>query len=70
MTEQLHDLLSRLADEAVPGSDDPTLWDRARRARRRERGLRAAAAALAAVGVGGAGVLGQGPRSAPPPADP
>jgi hypothetical protein len=70
MTDQLHDLLTRIADQAGPGGNDPTVWDRARRARRRERVLRAsAAAALAAVALAGAVAIGFGARSAPPPAN-
>jgi hypothetical protein len=52
MTEPLHDLLTRIADQAGPGPTDATLWDRARRARRHRRRRRAAAlvaAGLAAV---------------------
>lgn len=69
MTEQLHDLLTRIADQAGPGSSDPTLWGRARRARRRERVLRASAAALTAVALVGAVAIGVNTRSAPPPTD-
>ncbi|MEP6651314.1 MAG: hypothetical protein ABJA74_15600, partial [Lapillicoccus sp.] len=70
MTDQLHDLLSRLADDAVPaGDDEADLWGRGRRARRRERALRASAVAvLATVALVGAIVLGRGPTDAPPPA--
>ena len=48
----LHDLLTRIADQAGPGRPDPTLWERARHARRAQRRRRAAAvvaAGLAAV---------------------
>jgi WD40-like Beta Propeller Repeat len=69
MTEQLHDLLTRIADQAGPGSADPTLWARARRARRRQRALRASAAALAAAALVGAIAIDLDMRSAPPPAD-
>jgi len=70
MTEQLHDLLARIADQAGPGSNDPTLWDRARRARRRERALRAASvAALTTAALVGAVVIGLSTRSTSPPAD-
>lgn len=69
MTEQLHDLLTRIAGQAGAGSSDPTLWDRARRARRRERVLRASAAALTAVALVGAVAIGLGTRHALPPAD-
>ena len=60
MTEELHDVLTRIADQAGPGPTDPTLWARARRARRDRRRRRAAAAvaaglaavtALTAVGI-------------------
>ena len=69
MTEQLHDLLTRIADQAGPGSSDPTLWARARRARRRDRAVRASAAALTAVALAGAVAIGLGTRNTPPPAD-
>ena len=52
MTDQLHDLLARIADDAGPGPADPSLWGRARRARqvrRRQRVVAAVAAGLAAV---------------------
>ena len=52
MTEPLHDLLTRIADQAGPGRTDPSLWQRARHARRAQRRRRAAAvvaAGLAAV---------------------
>ena len=52
MTEPLHDLLTRIADQAGPTNADPTLWDRARRARRdrrRRRAVALVAAGLAAV---------------------
>ena len=69
MTEQLHDLLTRIADQAGPGSSDPTLWARARRARRRDRAVRASAAVLTAVALAGAVAIGLGTRNTPPPAD-
>jgi WD40-like Beta Propeller Repeat len=68
MTEQLHDLLARIADQAGPGSSDPTLWGRARRARRRDRAVRASAAALTVLALVGAIAVGLGTRHAPPPA--
>jgi hypothetical protein len=68
MTEQLHDLLTRIADHAGPGSSDPTLWGRARRARRRDRAVRASAAALTVLALVGALAVGLGTRHAPPPA--
>ena len=70
MTEQLHDLLARIADQAGPGSSDPTLWARAQRARRRDRAVRASAATLTALALAGALAIGLGTRSAPPPANP
>jgi len=70
MTEQLHDLLARIADQAGPGSSDPTLWARAGRARRRDRALRASAATLTVLALVGALAIGLGTRSAPPPANP
>ena len=69
MTEQLHDLLARIADQSGPGSSDPTLWVRAQRARRRDRAVRASAAALTAVALAGALAIGLGTRHAPPPAN-
>jgi hypothetical protein len=68
MTEQLHDLLARIADQAGPGSSDPTLWTRAQRARRRDRAVRASVAALTALTLVGALAIGLGTRHAPPPA--
>jgi hypothetical protein len=70
MTEQLHDLLARIADQAEPGSSDPTLWSRAQRARRRDRAVRASVAALTALAlVGAALAIGMGTRNAQPPAN-
>jgi hypothetical protein len=69
MTEQLHDLLTRIADQAGPGSSDPTLWARAQRARRRDRAVRASVAALTALALAGALAIGLGTRNAPPPAN-
>lgn len=59
MSDQVRDLLTRLADEAGPAPSDPTLWHRARRARRRERVLAGslAVAAVLAVVVGSIGGL-------------
>jgi hypothetical protein len=68
MTEQLHDLLTRIADQAGPGNTDPTLWSRAQRARRRDRAMRASAVALTALALAGAIAIGLGTRNAPPPA--
>jgi len=47
MADQLRDLMTRLAEEAGPVPQDPTLWHRARRSRRRDQWL--AASAVAAV---------------------
>lgn len=69
MSDQLHDLMNRIADRAGPAPHDPTLWDRARRARRDQRRLRAAGvgalvlAVLAVLTVAGLG----GQRVAEPP---
>jgi hypothetical protein len=69
MSDQLHDLLTRIADQAGAGPNDPTLWDRARRARRDRRRRRVAAAGalvlavLAVLAVAGLG----GQRVAEPP---
>jgi hypothetical protein len=69
MTEQLHDLLTRIADQAGPGNTDPTtLWSRAQHARRRDRAMRASAVALTALALVGAIAIGLGTRNAPPPA--
>ena len=51
MSDQVRDLLTRLANEAGPPPHDPTLWQRARRARRRERLLAGSAAVAAVVAV-------------------
>jgi hypothetical protein len=70
MTEQLHDLLSRLADDAVPGPDDPTLWSRARQARRRDRTLRAVVTAVALTALVGVAVVATNDSDTrPAPAD-
>ena len=37
MTDQLRDILTRIAEQAEPAPPDPTLWSRARRSRRRVR---------------------------------
>ena len=44
MTDQLRDVLTRVADRAGPVSVDPLLWSRASRIRRRRRGFTVAAA--------------------------
>ncbi len=72
MTDQLHDLLTRIADDAGPGPADPTLWGRARRARqvrRRRRAVALVAAGVAAVAaLTAVGLEGQRHR-APDPVD-
>jgi hypothetical protein len=72
MSDQLHDLMTRIADRAGPAPHDPTLWDRARRARRDQRRLRVAAVAAAVAAVLAtltlAGVKESG-RDAPPPVE-
>jgi hypothetical protein len=72
MSDQLNDLLTRIADQAGPGPNDPALWSRARRARRDRRRIRAAAvgalvlAVLAVLTVAG---LGGHPVADPPPVE-
>ena len=69
MSDQLHDLMTRIAEQAGPGPQDPTLWARARKARRLRRRLRAVAvgalvlAVLALVTVAGV----QRNTAGPPP---
>lgn len=48
MTDQLHDVLGRIAEQAGPGLYDPSVWTRARRAKRRD-GLALASAIAVAV---------------------
>ncbi len=69
MSDQLRDVMTRIAERAEPAAPDPTLWARARRARRRGEivtasALGAAVFALAAtIGV----VVQPDPRPARPP---
>ena len=70
MTDQLRDVLTRVADRAGPASIDPLLWSRASRARRRREGFTVAAVVLVVVALLGgiaaaAGVL----RADPAPVD-
>src|SRR5687767_6121937 len=70
MTDQLRDVLTRVADRAGPVSVDPLLWSRASRTRRRRQGLTAAAAVLVVVALLGGIVMATGVlRPAPPPVD-
>lgn len=67
MTDQLRDVLTRLADRAGPVSVDPLLWSRASRVRRRRQAFTAVAAALVVVALLGGivlvtGVLGTAPQ--------
>src|SRR5688500_2390068 len=70
MSDQLRDVLTRVADRAGPASVDPLLWEKASRARRRRDGVTVAAVVLVVVALLGgiaaaAGLL----RNAPPPVD-
>lgn len=58
MTDRMHDLLDRLAEEAPPPRMDPGLFRRAQRARRRDRVVAGAVAAgvVVAVAAGSAGL--------------
>jgi hypothetical protein len=64
MTDQLRDVLTRVADRAGPVSVDPLLWSRASRIRRRRQGFTAAAVAVALLGgiVLATGGLGNAPQ--------
>ena len=71
MSDQLRELLSRVAEDAPVPLPDPTLWRRARRARTRNRALAvgvvaATVAVIAAVAVSGQR-LSSGPDPAPEP---
>jgi hypothetical protein len=72
VTEQLHDLMTAIADRAGPGGRDPALWARARKARRDRRRLRVAAVAVTVAAVLGtltfAGVE-EARRDEPPPVE-
>jgi hypothetical protein len=70
MTDQLRTVLDRIADDAGPGTVDPSLWGRARHARRVQRRLRVAAAAAAVVALAGLGLAGTGLVDDEPPAPP
>jgi hypothetical protein len=70
MTEQLRDVLTRVADRSGPVSVDPSLWSRAVRTRRRRQGFTAAAAVLLVITLVGGIVLATGVhRTASPPVD-
>src|SRR5680860_83109 len=70
MADQLHDLMTRLADEAGPGPMDPTLWKRARRSRRRDQRLVASAGAAAVLALVAGTLAGMAALSDPaPPVD-
>lgn len=70
MTDQLRDVLTRVAERAGPVTVDPLLWSRASRIRRRRQGFTAVAAALVVVALVGGIVLAMGVLgTAPPPAD-
>jgi hypothetical protein len=51
MSEHLQELLSRIADDARPGSPDPDLWARARRAKRRGEQLVATTVVLSVIAL-------------------
>ena len=70
MNDQLHDVLTRLADRAGPVSVDPLLWSRASRIRRRRQVFTTVAAGLAVVTLLGGIVLATGVLgTVPPPVD-
>ncbi len=70
MTDQLRDVLTRVADRAGPVTVDPLLWSRAVRTRRRRQGFTAAAAVLLVITLVGGIVLATGVlRTASPPVD-
>ena len=70
MTDQLHDVFTRMADQSEPPAFDPTLWSRARRSRRRTEVLAASAAGLAVlVLVTATGVVGMRIDRADRPSD-
>ncbi|MET0524960.1 MAG: hypothetical protein ABWZ91_09170 [Nocardioides sp.] len=74
MSDQLRDLLSRVADDAPTALPDPTLWRRARRARARNRALAVGAVAATVAVIATVIVQGQrlssDPDPAPNPAEP
>ena len=68
MSDQLRDLLSRVADDAPAPRPDPTLWRRARRARARNRALGVGAVAATVAVIAAVAVQGQRLSSDPDPA--
>jgi hypothetical protein len=68
MSDQLRDLLSRVADEAPEPRPDPTLWRRARRARTRNRALAVGAVAATVALIATVAVQAQRLSSDPDPA--
>ena len=68
MSDQLRDLLSRVADDAPAPRPDPTLWRRARRARTRNRALAVGAVAATVAVIATVAVQGQRLSSDPDPA--
>jgi hypothetical protein len=71
MSEQLKELMGRLADEAGPAPQDPVLWQRARKSRRRDGWVMATVAAVAVLVVTGSAIVGVAAvrDDPPPPAD-
>ncbi len=70
MTEQLRDVLTRVADRAGPVSVDPLLWARASQTRRRRQRLAGGAAGLVVAVLVSGIVLASGVlHTAPPPVD-
>ena len=70
MSDQLRDVLTRVADRAGPAPVDPLLWSRAARARRRRDGGTVAAVVLVVVALlGGIAVAAAVLRTPPPPVD-
>ena len=68
MSDQLRNLLSRVADDAPAPLPDPTLWRRARRARTRNRALAVGAVAATIAVIATVAVQGQRLSSDPDPA--
>ena len=68
MSDQLRDLLDRVADDAPSPRPDPTLWRRARRARRRDRTVAVGAVAATVALIAVVAVQGQRLSSDPDPA--
>ena len=67
MTDELRDLLTRRAEDALPAPPDPTVWARARRAKRRREALAAAAAGLAVFALVAVAGVAWPDRSRPDP---